>query len=62
MSAILFEDMFEIVDMNPDGKKFDRVSRLVSKGVQFQMDMLLDVNTEIYKMKKGERFSCALAR
>ncbi len=28
MAGVLFEDIFDVKDMDPEGKKFDRVSRL----------------------------------
>jgi hypothetical protein len=42
MSGILFEDIFNVKDMDPEGKKFDRVSRLHCESESFKMDLILD--------------------
>ncbi|KAL1563356.1 DNA-directed RNA polymerases II and V subunit 8A-like [Salvia divinorum] len=56
MMETLFEDIFRIDSIDPDGKKFDRVSRISARSEQFDMLMHLDVNTEIYPMRAGEKF------
>lgn len=42
MAGILFEDIFNVKDMDPEGKKFDRVSRLHCESESFKMDLILD--------------------
>ncbi|XP_024402642.1 DNA-directed RNA polymerases II and V subunit 8A [Physcomitrium patens] len=59
--TLLFEDIFTISQLDPDGKKFDKVSRIVAHSEQFDMDVLLDVNIDIYPLHKGEKFTLALA-
>ncbi|XP_061359833.1 DNA-directed RNA polymerases II and V subunit 8A-like [Gastrolobium bilobum] len=61
MSEILFDDVFKVEDIDPDGKKYDKVSRIVARSEKRDMYMRLDVNTEIYPMKKNERFLMALS-
>ncbi|CAM9691416.1 unnamed protein product [Choristocarpus tenellus] len=61
MSGVLFEDIFEVNRLNPDGKKFDRVNRLSCRGVTYDMDLLLDINCEIYKVKEADRLTLMLA-
>lgn len=61
MSTTLFEDIFDIRQLNPEGKRFDKVTRIVCKGVSYEMDLTLDVNSEVYPMKQGEKFTLALA-
>ncbi|XP_004487425.1 DNA-directed RNA polymerases II, IV and V subunit 8B-like [Cicer arietinum] len=61
MSELFFDDIFKIVDVDPDGKKYDKVSRIVARSEKLDMYMLLDVNTEIYPMNKKERFLLALS-
>ena len=59
--ARLFDDEFVIEKINPDGKKFDKVSRL--KCTSCSMDgksLLLDVNTDIYKLQEGDKFNLLL--
>ncbi|KAG1675645.1 hypothetical protein FOA52_002354 [Chlamydomonas sp. UWO 241] len=60
-SPILFEDIFEVVKRDPDGKKFDRVSRYVCKSDLFECDMTLDVNVDVYPMEVGKKYKVALA-
>ena len=37
------------------------VSRIVCKGQNFEMEMSLDVNTDIYPVEDGDKFMLALA-
>ncbi|CRK99393.1 CLUMA_CG012692, isoform A [Clunio marinus] len=61
MSGILFEDIFNVKDMDPEGKKFDRVSRLHCESESFKMDLILDINSWIYPMELGDKFRLVLA-
>ncbi|EGG17763.1 RNA polymerase II core subunit [Cavenderia fasciculata] len=60
MSNILFEDNFEVKDIDPDGKKFDRVSRYVCQSESYEMDLHLDLATHIYQLGH-EKFKLVLA-
>mmetsp|Transcript_18126 Transcript_18126/g.20916 ORF Transcript_18126/g.20916 Transcript_18126/m.20916 type:complete len:151 (+) Transcript_18126:254-706(+) len=57
----LFEDIFEITGLNPDGKKFEKVNRLNAIGTTFECDLLLDINSEIYNLRDGEKVTLVLA-
>ncbi|KAJ8460350.1 hypothetical protein OPV22_033276 [Ensete ventricosum] len=46
--------------LDPDGKKFDKVSRIEARSEQFDMYMQLDVNTEIYPLHVGDKFTMVL--
>ncbi|KAK4368325.1 hypothetical protein RND71_012117 [Anisodus tanguticus] len=61
MVETLFEDIFTVTQKDPDGKKFDRVNRIEARSEQFDMFMLLDINTEIYPMRVKEKFMMVLA-
>lgn len=61
MSGVLFEDIFEVGKLNPDGKKFERVNRLECKGLTYDVDVLLDTNCDIYPVKEGDRLTFVLA-
>lgn len=61
MAGVLFEDIFDVKDIDPDGKKFDRVSRLFCESESFKMDLILDVNTQIYPIDLGDKFRMVLA-
>ena len=57
--------------MNPDGKAFEKgtymilcqekVTRFAATSVTYGMDMLIDINTDIYPLKGTDRFSLVLA-
>nr|AFK47081.1 unknown [Lotus japonicus] len=61
MSEIFFDDIFKVENLDPDGKKYDKVSRIEARSEKRDMYMLLDVNTEIYPMKENEKFLMALS-
>lgn len=56
MAGVLFEDIFNVKDIDPNGKMFDRVSRLHCESESFKMDLILDVNTWLYPMELGDKF------
>ena len=58
--ATKYEDMFEVIDRDPDGKKFDRVSRYKCRS-EFDAELTIDVNVDVYPLTVGQRFSLALA-
>eukprot|EP01132_Coremiostelium_polycephalum_P007499 gene7499-9215_t len=60
MSTILFEDTFEVKEIDPEGKKFDRVSRFVCYSENYEMDLQIDIATHIYPLGH-ERFKLLLA-
>ncbi|XP_024045476.1 DNA-directed RNA polymerases II, IV and V subunit 8B-like [Citrus clementina] len=49
------QDTFIVDKINPDGKKFDSVSRIEAEGESLEMLMTLDVNTDVYPIKKNEK-------
>ncbi|KAL6603239.1 hypothetical protein ACP70R_043600 [Stipagrostis hirtigluma subsp. patula] len=57
----LFEDIFIVSRLDPDGKKFDKVTRIEARSEQFDMYMQLDVATEVYPMRAGDKFTMVLA-
>lgn len=61
MAGVLFEDIFNVKDMDPEGKKFDRVSRLHCESESFKMDLILDINSWLYPMDLGDKFRLVLA-
>ncbi|GLC37441.1 hypothetical protein PLESTB_001585400 [Pleodorina starrii] len=58
---ILFEDVFDVVDKDPDGKKFDSVSRFVCHSDLYEMDLHIDLNTELFPLQRNDKFSLVLA-
>mmetsp|Transcript_13182 Transcript_13182/g.17953 ORF Transcript_13182/g.17953 Transcript_13182/m.17953 type:complete len:144 (-) Transcript_13182:179-610(-) len=61
MTAILFEDMFVVEAKDAQGKPFDLVSRFDCQGENYEMSLTIDINTDIYPMKKSDKFTLALA-
>ena len=61
MSGVIFEDIFDVKQMDPDGKKFDRVSRIHGDSESYKMDLILDIATNIYPMKVSDKFRLVLA-
>ncbi|KAL6636521.1 hypothetical protein ACP70R_024093 [Stipagrostis hirtigluma subsp. patula] len=61
MGEYLFEDVFTVSTLDPDGKKFDKVSRIEAHNEQLNMYMQLDVATEVYPMHVGDKFTMVLA-
>jgi DNA-directed RNA polymerase I, II, and III subunit RPABC3 len=57
----LFEDIFEVTALNPDGYKFERVNRIQAVGTTFECDLLLDINCEIYSLKEADKVTLVLA-
>mmetsp|Transcript_4381 Transcript_4381/g.19896 ORF Transcript_4381/g.19896 Transcript_4381/m.19896 type:complete len:152 (-) Transcript_4381:41-496(-) len=57
---IAFEDIFEVIDRDPDGKKFDKVSRFRCRS-QFEADLDIDINVDIYNLEVGTRFTLVLS-
>ena len=61
MAGILFEDIFDVKDIDPEGKKFDRVSRLHCESESFKMDLILDINCQVYPVDLGDKFRLVIA-
>jgi DNA-directed RNA polymerases I, II, and III subunit RPABC3 len=59
---ILFEDIFDVGQINPDGKKFERVNRLHCRGTTYDIQLTVDVNAELFPCKAGEQVKIVLAR
>ncbi|KAH7921791.1 RNA polymerase [Leucogyrophana mollusca] len=60
-SNIVFDDIFTTNAIDKEGKKFDRVSRLYAHSKNYDMDMTLDYNTELFPLADGQSFAMALA-
>ncbi|GFZ02715.1 hypothetical protein Acr_15g0013230 [Actinidia rufa] len=61
MVDIYFDDIIKVDRLDPDGKKFDKVSRIEAQSEEYDMHLQLDVNTEVYPIRAGEKFRMALA-
>lgn len=61
MDNLLHDDIYEVVTVNPEGKKFERVNRLVCKGQTYETDLTLDIASEVYNLKEGDKVAFAIA-
>eukprot|EP00211_Chloroparvula_japonica_P013015 CAMPEP_0119134540 /NCGR_PEP_ID=MMETSP1310-20130426/17135_1 /TAXON_ID=464262 /ORGANISM="Genus nov. species nov., Strain RCC2339" /LENGTH=138 /DNA_ID=CAMNT_0007125341 /DNA_START=293 /DNA_END=706 /DNA_ORIENTATION=- len=61
MGSILFEDIFVVEGKDTQGKYFDKVSRFECQGENYEMELTLDINTDIYPLKVGTKLTLALA-
>ncbi|KAI8909364.1 hypothetical protein PhCBS80983_g00661 [Powellomyces hirtus] len=61
MKSQLFHATFTVKEIDPYGKKFDRVSRITALSETGDVEITLDVNTEIYPLAQFEKVSVALA-
>jgi len=50
-SQLLFEDLFEVQKVNPEGKMFKRVDRVVSYCAAFGAELMFDVASELFPVK-----------
>ena len=63
LSPIKFEAMFETIDVDPDGKKFDRVSRFVCRSTPYgDAEVTVDVNVDVYPIEVGTKFTYVRAK
>lgn len=60
-SNIVFDDIFTINAIDKEGKKFDRVSRLYAHSKNYDMDLTLDYNIELFPLQEGQQIALALA-
>ncbi|KAI8322391.1 RNA polymerase I [Martensiomyces pterosporus] len=58
---ILFHDTFDVKDVDKEGKKFDRVSRIDARSQTHDMSLILDINSELYPLDAGDKFKLTLA-
>ncbi|KAG6845993.1 hypothetical protein H0H87_011041 [Tephrocybe sp. NHM501043] len=61
VSSIVFDDIFTINAIDKEGKKFDRVSRLYAHSKNYEMDLTLDYNVELFPLENDDSFALALA-
>ena len=55
MSGVLYEEIFDIKDIDPEGKQFERVKRIHAECESSKMELILDVNSLIYPSQTGDK-------
>ena len=60
-SAILFEDTIKANSVDREGKMFQRVSRIEGSSQLYEVQITLDVHSELYPIESGQYHSLLLA-
>jgi len=55
MSGVLYEEIFNIKDIDPEGKQFERVKRIHAECESSKMELILDVNSLLYSPQPGDK-------
>lgn len=59
-TSLLFSDLFRIESLDPG--KYDRVTRIEAQSTtNLDLQLTLDINTELYQVQKGETLTVAIA-
>ena len=61
VNPVIFEDQYKVTSVDPAGKKYLRVSRIVAKADTLDIVISVDINSDIYPITAGERITIALA-
>ena len=57
MSGVLYEEIFDIKSVDPEGKQFERVKRIHAECESSKMELILDVNSMLYNPSEGDKVS-----
>lgn len=57
----LFDTQFVVSQIDPDGKKFDRVSRIIATSPSLDMTLSIDIATDIWPVTEGQQLTFQLA-
>ncbi|KAL8100984.1 DNA-directed RNA polymerases II and V subunit 8A-like [Apium graveolens] len=60
MINFYFDDVIKVDRLDADGKKYDKVSRIEAQSEQLNMQLQLDVNTELCPVRVGDKFRMVL--
>lgn len=58
----ILDDAFEVASVDPDGKKFDKVSRIQARNDNNNILLTLDINTELYPVRVGLKYTLVLTK
>ena len=60
--STLYQDIFDVQKINPEGKKFEKINRLLCKGLTNDVQLLIDINCDIgWRVHEGDKISVAFA-
>lgn len=57
----LFDTQFVVTQIDPDGKKFDRVSRIMANSPSLDMTLSIDIAVDIWPVLEGQQLTFQLA-
>jgi DNA-directed RNA polymerases I, II, and III subunit RPABC3 len=57
----LFQNVFEVSAVDAQGKKFDKVSRITATSDNIDMEVVLDIHSDISPLLLGDKFTLLLA-
>ena len=60
-APVLFEDIFDVIRINPEGKKFERCDRIQCRAKTYDADLYIDVASDIFPCRLGDKLKFALA-
>nr|GMD62523.1 DNA-directed RNA polymerases II, IV and V subunit 8B-like [Ipomoea batatas] len=61
MAEFHFDDIIKVVQVDADGKKYDKVSRIDAKSQDGNADIVLDINSELYPVNKNDTYRMVLS-
>ncbi len=59
---IYFEDTLSITQLDKNGKVFDKITRIDGLTRDYNCSIVLDVNTDVYKISKDKQYSIKLTK
>eukprot|EP01004_Peranema_trichophorum_P010649 NODE_9465_length_589_cov_37.248927_g8830_i0.p1 GENE.NODE_9465_length_589_cov_37.248927_g8830_i0~~NODE_9465_length_589_cov_37.248927_g8830_i0.p1 ORF type:complete len:170 (+),score=34.67 NODE_9465_length_589_cov_37.248927_g8830_i0:68-511(+) len=60
--STMIEDTFEVKELDPEGRKFDLVSRVVMRSERHELDCITDINIDVYPIELPCKLTIAWAK
>lgn len=57
----LCDDVFIVKQVDPEGRKFDKVSRIICDSENYDLSITLDIASELYVLNQKDRFHFVLS-
>ncbi|KAH0791305.1 DNA-directed RNA polymerases I, II, and III subunit RPABC3 [Histomonas meleagridis] len=58
----LFTDNFTVNAIDPEGRSFDNIQRIVCSNESGDSQLILDINSQLYEMRQDEYFSLVISQ
>ncbi|XP_015785465.1 DNA-directed RNA polymerases I, II, and III subunit RPABC3 [Tetranychus urticae] len=59
---VFFKEVFDVLDVNCDTSVAENVNRIHCEGIETQTDLLLDLYSPVFNVKKGEKINVLLVK